>query len=621
MTDKQQHSEDASQRNLAPTVSTEDFEATDIEAPIRDSNDVDSSCLGRLYQAAAIEARNHDNQPAYRVYTLLSSVAQMHLKPEDKSEPYGPWFVAKGRRTAIPDDIRGDQSIALAEIAPTIQNPGLRARIADIVWYNQRKLADMARLAIDAYCEAVQLVIDGKAQFLNDNESSRVIGQRKMLHRACQIAHSTGWKDPQASLIRDLISTIIQDTIDRRDYIEFSHTSEIALEFGIGDAGSIAESAEAFAIADGIDPHWSQDLWKLSERAHRHTGNIDDRNRYLAAVAECYVTMAEAAGGTGMVASGFLMNAIKELQSIPGTKERRQELEAKLRVAQATVPDEMSEFSTTVDLTELVDDAQERIGGKSLGHALAALACLARSPDPDELRDRARERISDAPLSTMMSSTRIDDEGKVIARVPGLLEGEDDSNALQYHIAEYEGFRRGAVAQGQIEPARNLIQAEHPVDRRNLRPIALWTPFVPADRVDLVTTGLARFIGGDMFSALHILVPQLEHSLRHMLQQTGVDTSKIKVGMTQENLTLSVMLDKMREPMEKILGPAIVFEIENLFTFDGGPAIRHQLAHGLISSNECYSTDCIYACWFIFHLYCLPLLPRWKEVLRHIDQP
>ena len=86
--------------------------------------------------------------------------------------------------------------------------------------------------------------------------------------------------------------------------------------------------------------------------------------------------------------------------------------------------------------------------------------------------------------------------------------------------------------------------------------------------------------------------------------------------MTQENRTLSVLLDKDRAALEKIFGPAIILEIENLFLFDGGPALRHQVAHGLLSAGACYDADAIYACWFIFRLCCLPLFEHWPEVTK-----
>ena len=108
--------------------------------------------------------------------------------------------------------------------------------------------------------------------------------------------------------------------------------------------------------------------------------------------------------------------------------------------------------------------------------------------------------------------------------------------------------------------------------------------------------------------------------LRHILKHVGVDPTAIQSDMTQEDRNLSVMLKKERESLEGVLGPAIVFEIENLFDFRAGPVLRHRLAHGLVTANECYETGSIYACWFIFRLFCLPLLPNWEEIEAQLDQ-
>ena len=258
---------------------------------------------------------------------------------------------------------------------------------------------------------------------------------------------------------------------------------------------------------------------------------------------------------------------------VPSTRQWRQALKERLRHAQASVRDEMGVISTTIDLTEHVKHARRLVAGVSLTQALAEFVQLAASPDPDNLRDEARRQAEENPLSSIMPSTQVDEYGKVLAMSPGFLGDESDTDLALYHlIVRNEALRRQTDVQGLIELARHLIQSEHPLDRRDLRPIAEMTPFVPADRVDLVTTGLARFLGGDFFSALHILVPQLENTLRHLLRHTGLDPSVIQSDMTQEDHTLSVMFAKEREPLEGMLGSAIVFEIENLFDFGGsGP--------------------------------------------------
>ena len=273
--------------------------------------------------------------------------------------------------------------------------------------------------------------------------------------------------------------------------------------------------------------------------------------------------------------------------------------------------DEMGVISTQLDRTEHVKHARKSVGGLTLAQALGTFAALAESPDPEELRAEARQIAAENPLSSIMPSTTVDEDGKVVAQSPGFIGGGDDADlALRHLIARNEGLRRQTHVQGRFEPARQFIHSKHPIDRCHLRPIVEMTPFVPADHVDLVTTGLARFFGGDFFSALHVLVPQLENSLRYIQKQAGVDPSAIRSHMTQEDRTLSEMLGKEREPLERILGPAIIFEIENLFDVRDGPALRHRLAHGLVSAGECYESDSIYACWLIYRLYCLPLFPH-----------
>lgn len=102
--------------------------------------------------------------------------------------------------------------------------------------------------------------------------------------------------------------------------------------------------------------------------------------------------------------------------------------------------------------------------------------------------------------------------------------------------------------------------------------------------------------------------------MRYVLKQVGVDPSSLQSDMTQESRTISVMLKKDRAELEAIFGDAIVFEMDSLFDFRGGPALRHALAHGLLSVDECHGPDASYACWFIFRLCCLPLFAHWQKV-------
>ena len=412
-------SDDAERREPESVFTAEEFAAVEIEAPIRGSSNVDSWSLGSLYQTAASEAEASGNESAARVFALLCEIANIHFKPEDRAEPYGPLSVFNDQRTLIPADLRGEQSAAIADLVPNIENPGLRARLADIAWQNDRKRASIAQQAIEAFCEAVSLVLDGKAEFFNEDRTASGYDGCRMLRRACQLAHATGWKDPGASRLRTLTGTVIRYAIHREDHRGFLDVSEVALEYRIDDPAAIALNAEKFATSVNVDPHSSHGLWELAAHAHSSLENEQERDRCLVGAAESRVTIAEAAGGEGMVPAGAIMDAIQELRRLPKTRQRRKEIEERLRQAQASVRDEMGSFTTKFDVTHFIRHAQKSVGGKSLPQALGEFAYMESSPDPEALQEQARRNAAENPLSSIMPSTMVDDDGKVVAKSPG----------------------------------------------------------------------------------------------------------------------------------------------------------------------------------------------------------
>lgn len=596
-------------------VELADFEAVEIEAPIAECRSVHCWKLADLYQSAANAANAAGERSQGRVYGLLADVARMHFKPEDRTEPYGPMAVFEGKRTIIPEDLRGEQSVILAKIAPNLKNPGLRALLGDIAWLNDKSLGESARLATASFIEAVRSVAAGDAQLYSEDDGAASHQAVELLRRACELSRATGRKEPEASDLVALIVTLSENAAAADDASGYHWIGELMLDYRVGNPVDVAKNAEAMAALEGLLPQLSRPLWELAAKAHRQSSNEEGNNRCLIMAAECFVSEAKIHGLSGMAAASFLMDAISALRGLPGTRDRRAHLEELLRNAQVSILDEMGTVSTEVDLSDVVDRVRKRVGGETLIEALRYFALITESPDPVELKREALEQAQRNPLSSMMPMSVHDDEGKVVSKSSGIAaDGEDESKGLRYLIARNEAIRRHLTVSGLIEPARSLIQTEHRLSARHLHPIASMSPFVPAGHIEIFVTGFARFFGGDIVTALHLLVPQLENSLRHVLKQVGVDTSSIKSDLTQTNRTLSTMLDKDRTTLEEVFNPEIVFEIENLFDHESGPSLRHQLAHGLLSTDGASSSDAMYACWFIFRLCMIPLFQNWKPV-------
>jgi hypothetical protein len=85
-----------------------------------------------------------------------------------------------------------------------------------------------------------------------------------------------------------------------------------------------------------------------------------------------------------------------------------------------------------------------------------------------------------------------------------------------------------------------------------------------------------------VISAGHILIPQLEHCLRHVLINSGIESSKMRNDLTQEDRTLSTLLELHRGSLEPIFGNHMVLHIDLIFNHRPGSALRHEFAHGEI---------------------------------------
>ncbi len=205
------------------------------------------------------------------------------------------------------------------------------------------------------------------------------------------------------------------------------------------------------------------------------------------------------------------------------------------------------------------------------------------------------------------------DDGRVISRrstaAPG--DKDDDEQALWERVVELVIHRKQMEVHALIMPALNQIMFEHNPTLRDLRDLVVHNPFVPQGREELFAKGLIAGLRGDFLEALSILVPQMENSLRHLLEQSGLEISTQDSRGFQDVILLGSILGK--EQLGEILWPDIVKELKVLFDDRQGPRLRHYIAHGLMNHDDFYGPLAIYAWWFIFYLCICPVQKRFKD--------
>jgi hypothetical protein len=234
----------------------------------------------------------------------------------------------------------------------------------------------------------------------------------------------------------------------------------------------------------------------------------------------------------------------------------------------------------------------------------------------EDLKAEAMQRAEQNPLSGMMGVKHIDDEGRTVVNTADAGSGEPPEDWFVHMIAQAESFRRAMIVANSIDPVRLLIAQTIAIEERHFGPIVGQSPFVPQLQAPLYALGFVRFFQGDFASAGYLLIPQLEASLRYVLKAHGADPTKRRDDATEEDRSLDAIVGNHRTELIDILGEPLLDEVNRIFNIQPGPTLRHDVAHGQMSAGQCYSADVIYACWLLYRICCLFLLPKWEEWVR-----
>lgn len=272
---------------------------------------------------------------------------------------------------------------------------------------------------------------------------------------------------------------------------------------------------------------------------------------------------------------------------------------------------EAQSFSVEMDFAGYVDEARAKVGGQDLNSALTTLASIATPPRLSWLRRQTEEEIQAFPFQHWIQEALKDDRGRTIAR--RATRGNDESSdqrAFRVDMLKNAEFMRGGMVLAHIEPARVQIMLEHQPRIDQFVDLVSVSPFVPNDRVMIFARGLLGGLKGDFLLAIHLLVPQLEHSIRRIFEQHGVLTTALRQEDVQEDRSLGSLLldDRFQEAGNDIFGEDLYFDLRGVLVERWGANLRNRVAHGLMSDSAFSSVQCCYAWWMTLRLVLWPHL-------------
>ncbi len=116
--------------------------------------------------------------------------------------------------------------------------------------------------------------------------------------------------------------------------------------------------------------------------------------------------------------------------------------------------------------------------------------------------------------------------------------------------------------------------------------------FVPEAQTILWFRGLHATLSGKPLEAMHFLIPQLEESLRDILEENGEITAML-IDDVQDDFTLGKLITTYRVELEQLIGEDEINQLELLLVSDQY-GLRNKLAHGLLEPKDFISDEVIY---------------------------
>ncbi len=477
-----------------------------------------------VFDATAKSAEESGDSTAIAICSLFSHICSKHFYLNDHFK--GDNFTINYLRQIKPF------CQVLQDIVIDIRDAELQAVVADVLWtLKHDEYFKMGMLAADAYLRSARL-LEGPT---NSSDCT------KRIERALQISARLD-RDGESFLATiAYIENLLHRLNDGRLFRGCGHLLRLLLDFNAGGTHKcislsrrLAESAETAHDWEGARAHWSI-LAKWYEKDDCENDAKDAKVLAARTYASEATAIMEQEEPNYIRAIGLLRRGIEDLRR-NGAPSHEVDRVHVLLLQHQKENDNYFEFKSSVDVTDPVTRARHSVKGKSLRESILTIAISFRSPSIEQLRNFANELQENYPMQFLATKQRIDGKGKVVGQRPGIGFDNPYSNDSPTRTTMFEEAVRHqeVTAFAHLLPALEQINLEHNIVPEDLLEFVNDNPFVPPQHEKVFLRGLYFGLRLDFMLSTHLLVPQIENSIRYVLEQRGAIASSMNSQGIQE---------------------------------------------------------------------------------------
>jgi lysyl-tRNA synthetase class 1 len=522
----------------------------------------------------------------YRALLAEHSAFQF-IENEDEKSVWGTYFApiaefgrTDGSTVRSPDIKTLDQETLehWRDRAKTTKNPVMRARYADLVWDFGRELGEKKRdyqcavIAIESYLEAAK-----KRLYPNPIEGVRWIV------RALHIALSINSPE-RASSAADAIFSLVDSDQD------LGHIGVwiAPFDYFYDEKGVLTPAQSARVVSDledilkrvtvpdpdkkEFDPFAAQAAAERLAQYYRSQGAKPEVERVVKSYGGAFEFLSKEAAP--MMAMAWLQPVIEryEQENLKADAERAQNLVAEKG---KNISSDLKTYSVKVELDSerVEEEIKSLVEGDDLDKAIMRVAAHF-VPKTAFAKQLVEEQKKGAPLLSMIKSVIVSADGQPEA----IIDPNDEEAKLHQQINQYMGFM-----QMLLRASLQRLFDKFSISTDNITSFIYQSPIFLESRRSLIEAGVQAYFDGDFVKALHVLVPQVEDTLRSMTAKAGIPIHKTVSGASGITEVKSMNGILKEERVRSMLTEDIWRYLSVLYIDRRGLNLRNNIAHGLMN--------------------------------------
>lgn len=542
-----------------------------VDPVIKDHDTGSISLIRAASGKAPSEAESH-------ILDIIAGASTMCYKAKERA--FGPLVIwSNGSRSFAPADIQENDLDILRSVIQITGSSYLRTKFSHIVWLISKDNR-YGEIAVSGYLDEFQKQFDPEHwvgcydQIRSAYHISSIMGNKSKSFKQTRAAINQkltqmNGADPLFLSLK-LLGLIVRDA-PKEDLPKYNSIICILADKNLDPSNESSNLADTtFSVLEKLYGRLKKDA-ELKTFKGRYANYYEVQAKLLAQKNDYFraVIMLKKACN--------LYNGINQ--------EKLLELRQLLEDWQKLALQEMHIQKYEIDLKPTYDAVEQMFKDLSLREAIVQFGRVARIYSVNDVKKKLLENQEKYVFTSMFGSSLLNEHGQSVQELPSIKDALDSGNSdvVKKHMVRYVAEQRRLLDTIPIRIAYQMLQRLGPVTEDDLTFLVHNNAIIPKNRAEIVQQGLCMGLNGNLYAAMHILLPQTENIFRNLVKMCGDTVTFLKEDGTEEFRPLSSLFKS--EKLLECYDENIIFTFQSIMDDPAGENLRNLNGHGLLDPN------------------------------------